>query len=364
MVIKMNNKTKSCILIIASFVIGGAFTYSILKFSPAGAVTRTITKNGQVITEKNSLAPSVEKVQDAVVMIESYQDEQLASTGTGFVYKMDDKYAYILTNQHVINGGTSINVVLRSDEQLEAKVMGGDEYLDLAVLRVDNKSVTTEVKLAEKDETRLGDTVFTIGTPLGSDYRGSVTAGVLSGKDRLVTVNVNTSGSGDWVMKVLQVDAAVNPGNSGGPLFNVNGDVIGIISMKLVQEEIEGMGFAISSELVKNHLDALEKGDDIVWPVMGISMTNANNQSGFFNFNIEEETTDGVLVAGVEKNSGADKAGIKEGDIIVKINGEDTSNSAYLRYELYKYKPGDTIDVTYIRDKKEHTVKVKLQKAD
>lgn len=364
MVIKMNNKAKLCVLIIASFVIGGAFTYSILKFSPDGAVTRTITKNGQVITEKNSLASSVEKVQDAVVMIQAYQGEQLASTGTGFVYKMDDKYAYILTNQHVINGGDSINVVLNTAEVLKAKVMGGDEYLDLAVLRVDNKKVTTNVKIAEKDETRLGDTVFTIGTPLGSAYRGSVTAGVLSGKDRLVTVNVNTTGSGDWVMKVLQVDAAVNPGNSGGPLFNVNGDVIGIISMKLVQEEIEGMGFAISSDLVKNHLDSLEKGEEIEWPVMGISMTNADSQSSFFNFGIQAEPTNGVLIAGVEDGSGAEKAGIKKGDIITKINGEETSNAAYLRYELYKYKPGDTIEVTYLRDKKEHTTKVKLEKAD
>ena len=358
----MNKNIKLCILVVASFIIGGAFTFTLFKFAPIG-VTQTITKNGQVITEKNSLASSVEKVRDAVVMIQAYKSEELISTGTGFIYKIDNNDAYILTNNHVTSGGDDIKVVLSTDEVITAKQMGSDEYLDLAVLKIDKSKVKTSVSIKDSSSTKEGDTVFTIGTPLGSDYRGSVTAGVLSGKDRLVTVSVNgMSSSGDWVMKVLQMDAAVNPGNSGGPLFNVNGDVIGIISMKLVKEEIEGMGFAISSEIVMNHLDSLEKGKEIEWPVMGITMAN---QSALFRYGDEEsEVQNGVIIASVEDNSGAADAGIKKGDIIVKINGEETKNAAYLRYELYKYRPGDVIEVTYIRDKKENTTKVKLQKAD
>ncbi len=363
----MNKNIKLCVLIVASFIIGGAFTFTLFKFAPVG-VTQTITKNGQVITEKNSLASSVEKVKDAVVMIQSYKDEELISTGTGFIYKIDDNSAYILTNNHVTSGGDDIKVVLSTDEVLTAKQMGADEYLDLSVLKIDKSKVKTFVSLKGSSSTKEGDTVFTIGTPLGSDYRGSVTSGVLSGKDRLVTVSVNSmSSSGDWVMKVLQMDAAVNPGNSGGPLFNVNGDVIGIISMKLVKEEIEGMGFAISSEIVMNHLDDLEKGKEIEWPVMGVSMANASDQAAMYRYSDEKdgsEVQNGVIIASVEDDSGAAKGGLKKGDIIVKINGEEIKNAAYLRYELYKYSPGDTIDITYIRDKKEHNTKVKLQKAD
>ncbi len=325
---------------------------------------QTITKNGQVITEKNSLASSVDKVKDAVAMIQVYKNEELVSTGTAFIYKIDDKYAYLLTNNHVTASGEDVKIVLSNDSVVDGKVMGSDEYLDLAVVRISKDKATTYVTLKESASAREGDTVFTIGTPLGSDYRGSVTAGVLSGKDRLVTVSVNGMSSGDWVMKVLQMDAAVNPGNSGGPLFNVNGDVIGIISMKLVQEEIEGMGFAISSEIVMNHLDSLENGKKIEWPVMGVSMANASDEAAMYRYANSTETQDGVIIASVEDGSGAAKAGLQKGDIIIKINGEETKDAAYLRYELYKYRPGDTIDVTYIRNKKEDTVKVKLQKAD
>ncbi len=360
----MNKNIKLCILIIASFILGGALTYTILRFSPEGNITQTITKNGQVITEKNSLAASVEKVKDAVVMMQAYKGGELASTGTGFVYKIEDKYAYVLTNQHVVNGGDEVKVVLSNDEVKDGKIMGHDEYLDLAVIRIEKGNNMTYVSLKESASTKEGDTIFTIGTPLGSSYRGSVTAGVLSGKDRLVTVSVNGMSSGDWVMKVLQMDAAVNPGNSGGPLFNVNGDVIGIISMKLVQEEIEGMGFAISSEIVMNHLDTLEKGKEIEWPVMGITMANASDQAAMYRYGNTTKSSDGVIIASVEDGSGAEKAGIKKGDVIIKINGEETRNAAYLRYELYKYKPGDTIDVTYTRDGKENTTKVKLEKED
>lgn len=359
----MNKNIKLGIVIVASFILGGAFTFSLLRFASDGSVTQTITKNGQVITEKNSLASSVEKVKDAVVMIETYENDELSGTGTGFVYKIGEKNAYILTNNHVVNGGTSVKVVLPDDTEVDGKVLGSDGYLDLAVISIDKSVATTTVNLKESATTKEGDTVFTIGTPLGSSYRGSVTAGVLSGKDRLVTVSVNGSSSGDWVMKVLQMDAAVNPGNSGGPLFNVNGDVIGIISMKLVQEEIEGMGFAISSEIVMNHLESLEKGEEIEWPVMGVAMANVSDQAAMYRYGQEgSKVKQGVVIASVEDKSGAADAGLEKGDIIVKINGEETRDAAYLRYELYKYKPGNIIEVTYIRNDKEHTAKVKLQK--
>ena len=168
-------------------------------------------------------------------------------------------------------------------------------------------------------------------------------------------------------MEVLQTDAAINPGNSGGPLFNVNGEVIGIISMKLVQTEVEGMGFAIPIEYATSKLETLEKGETIEWPLLGVQMVNVSdalNSYRYSNYNIPEGVESGVIVVGIEKGTGAEHSDLQEGDIIAKINDEEVENSAYLRYELYKYSPGDKITVTYLRDGKEHTTQVTLSKSE
>ena len=199
---------------------------------------------------------------------------------------------------------------------------------------------------------------------MGYDYRGSVTSGILSGKDRMVSLSVSGTTSEDWVMKVLQIDAAINPGNSGGPLLNVNGEVIGVNSMKLVQDEIEGMGFAIPIEIAMAHVSELEQGKKIEWPMIGISMVNVSDATSLYRYNIkiDNNITEGVVVADISAGSGAAKSDLKAGDIITKLNGEKVKNSAYLRYELYKNKPGDSIELTYIRNGKEHTTKVTLTK--
>ena len=190
--------------------------------------TTVVKENGKVIVEDGSLADAVEKVYDAVVLIQGFQNNQLASTGTGFIYKTDNNKAYIMTNHHVISDMSDIKIVLSDDTEISGKVLGSDEYLDLAVISVDKKHIKAVATIGDSTKMRLGDTVFTIGSPLGYSYRGSVTAGRLSGKDRMVSVSVGNSNSNDWVMRVLQTDAAINPGNSGGPLLNSNAEVIGI----------------------------------------------------------------------------------------------------------------------------------------
>lgn len=355
-------------LIIFSFVIGGIVTLSILKWTPIldqiiGNRNTVITKNGTQVYEKGSLAASVEKIYDAVVVVQSYANNQLASTGTGFVYKTDDKYGYILTNQHVVSSASKVNVLFTNDKEVETTILGGDEYLDLAVLRVPKEEVTMVANIGSSEKVSIGDTIFTVGSPLGIDYRGSVTSGILSGKDRMVSVNVSNTRSSDWVMRVLQIDASINPGNSGGPLLNVNGEVIGICSMKLVDDEIEGMGFAIPIEYAMNHADSLEKGEAIKWPVLGIRMANTTDTATLrqYGINVNSKITSGTVVVEAVKDSAAEKAGIKKGDVITKINGNNVKNYAYLRYELYQHQAGDTIEITYIRDNKEHTTKVTLQ---
>ena len=216
------------------------------------------------------------------------------------------------------------------------------------------------------DKSTVGDTVFTVGSPEGSDYAGTVTKGILSAKDRLVEVALSNSQTSDYYMQVLQTDAAINPGNSGGPLCNTNGEVIGITNMKLVDDTVEGMGFAIPIEDALKVAEVLEKDGKVSRPYIGISMLDLSNsyylwQSGIM---VPENVNNGVAVVKVESNSPADKAGIKKGDIITKLAGKDTKSLADFRYELYKHSPNDSVEVTYIRDGKEQKTKLTLGKSE
>lgn len=376
---KTSNGFKTFILIVFSFIVGGMVMLALLKWTPIikeaigstnGTSTNTITKSGTTVYEKSSLAASVEKIYDAVVMVQTYTDDTLVSTGSGFVYKEDSNYYYILTNHHVIESGKKVVLTLYDDSTVEAKVLGSDEYLDLAVLRINKDKKLLVATIGSSTKTSVGDTVFTIGNPMGATYKDSVTSGVLSGKDRLVTVSTTSnsssySSSPDWVMKVLQIDASINAGNSGGPLLNVNGEVIGICSMKLVNSSIEGMAFAIPIEYAMDNIDALEKGKKIEWPYLGVGMANVTDTATLYSNDIalDSDITEGVVVIKVVDGSAAAKSDLKKGDIITKIDNESTKSVAYLRYALYQHKAGDTVTITYTRSGKEHTTKVTLGKS-
>lgn len=330
--------------------------------STSNGICYTACENKVTINEKG-ISDAVEKIYDAVVLVENYKDNQVYLTGTGFFYKIDEKYGYILTNYHVINGNTSINIVLSDETQTEGIYLGGDEYLDIAIVAVDKDKVLKVAEIGNSGNTSLGDTVFTVGTPIDYEYRGTVTRGILSGKNRLVSVNASKTNTNDaFVMKVLQTDAAINPGNSGGPLVNVNGEVIGINSLKLAKEEIEGMGFAIAIEDVMIHVPTLEKGKKIQRPLLGISMVNVTDKYTLYQLGIKIDTkiNTGVVVTSVENNSSVFGV-LKVGDVVVKLNDVETPTLAYLRYQLYRHKIGEEITLTYIRDGKEITSNVTLK---
>ena len=367
----MKSKATMMLTIVVSFIIGGIFTYSIIgqpykaPSTNGNGVCYTQCTNKVQIDEKG-ISESVNKIYDAVVLIENYKNGQLSSTGTGFVYKVDDKYGYIMTNQHVVSGASEIKLYLSNGEEIDGTILGGDTYLDLAIVRMDKEKVLKVAEIGNSTNSSLGDTVFTVGNPLGKTYHNSVSRGTLSGLDRLVSVSTSGS-SDDWIMKVLQTDAAVNPGNSGGPLVNSNGEVIGVISLKLVEDQIEGMGFAIPIEFAMSHVDTLEQGKAIERPMLGISMLNVGAdafqlyQNGIM---LDQSITSGVVVVSIQENSGASRSDLKKGDVITKINGEVVTNAATLRYELYKNNIGDTIEVTYIRGKEELKTKITLTKND
>ncbi len=366
-----SERIKEAVLIIVSFVIGGVLTFVIIGGEDLISNNSSSTNSGltcssadctKVVVDESGISEAVEKVYDGVLMVRNYQNDEVASTGTSFVYKIEGDYAYVMTNQHVVEGADRVTLITSNDEEVEGEVLGGDTYVDIAIVRIKKVDGLVALQLGNSENASLGDLVFTIGSPLGYEYRGSVSTGHLAGKDRLVSVSTGNTSSSDWVMKVLQTDAAINPGNSGGPLMNTNGEVIGVISMKFVQTEVEGMGFAIPIEYINSKIETLEKGESIEWPLLGVSMINVSDAKGSYryNFDIPNDIDSGVVVAGIESGSGAADSDLREGDIITKLNGEKVQDSAYLRYELYKYSVGDTIEITYIRDGKEHTTKVAL----
>lgn len=359
----MKNKIGYIISIVLSLLIGAliaVFTLDYLNDNNNENQKITTTLKEVNITESNTLTSSLEKIYDSVVVIQSYgNNSKLISTGTGFFYKKDSKNGYIITNQHVIQKVKTIKVTNIEGLEVEAKVLGNDEYSDIAVLSVPTSSVLQVAKIGDSSKTSIGDTVFTVGSPLGIKYMGTVTKGILSGKNRQVTVKLS---NGSFVMDVMQTDAAINPGNSGGPLLNINGEVIGITSLKLVQDEIEGMGFALPIESVMNSINKLENGVSVDRPIFGVQLIDLDSESilDSYNINIDKTITKGAVIVKVEDDTPAKKANLKKGDVIIKINNDTINDTAHFRYCLYKYSINDTIKITYLRNNKEYNINVKL----
>ena len=345
---------------VVTLVVSVGAMFMLMKFYP-NEIVKTITEKNVNVTD-TGISESVNKVKDSVVVIETYTKGSLVGTGTGFVYDKDDKNGYIMTNHHVIESGDTIKITYSNDSETTATVVGSDEFADIAVLKVDKNTVLSTATIGKSSDINVGDTVFTIGSPMGIEYKGTVTKGILSGKDRLVSVSVGNSNSADWIMNVMQTDAAINPGNSGGPLCNANGEVIGINSMKIVQTTIEGIGFAIPIEDAVMYAESLRENGKINRPYVGVSMINASNtmQLLYSGIRLDKDITEGVVVVDVEKSSPASKAGIKSEDVIVKVGNDKVASVAEFRYRLYSYEVGDTVELTVNRDGQEKTFKVKL----
>lgn len=362
---KPKSKLGFYILVAAlALVLGAALTS--IYFEVYGSNNHKKTNNGifkKVTVDDTGIADAVEKVYDSVVVVENLQKGTLVGTGSGFVYKEANGKGYILTNAHVTENATEIYVSFTDNRRVEAKLVGSDSYADVALLSVDAKEIISVAEIGDTEKLRLGDTTFAVGAPLDYElYSWTVTRGIISGKNRLVEVSVGNSNTADYVMKVLQTDTAINNGNSGGPLCNANGEVIGITNMKLASSAIEGMGFAIYIEDAINYAEMFIQGKTKQHPYLGIAMYNlADIKSSLMGFNINTDLTTGVYVYSVEEGSAADKAGLKNGDIIVKFDGQDIKTAAYLRYNLYQHEPGDKVEIVYNRNGKEKKTTVTLK---
>lgn len=357
----MRNKTTYIIIAIISFFMGVMGTIYMIKYIPENVVTKETEKTVN-ITETNTIKSSIDKIYDAVVLVETYTNDNQVSSGTGFIYKKNEETSYLITNHHVIEKGNKYKITLTNKEEIDAVLLGSDAYSDIAVLSIPSTSVTQVATLGESSKSVIGDTVFAVGSPLGKEYMGTVTKGILSGKERTVTV---TSQNNSIMLEVLQTDAAINPGNSGGPLVNINGEVIGVNSMKLVENEIEGMGFSIPIELVTSLLEKLEKGEKIIRPLIGVEMTEVANAYYLYRQGIlvPEEINKGVVVINVTKDYPAEKSGLTKGDIILSINDIEVNDSAHFKHLLYKYDIGSTIKIKYYRNNKILETSIKLEKS-
>lgn len=357
---KSNNKIRSAVILMVAFFLGAIGMFALVKYSPLN-ITENITKTVKDVTITDTgIADAVEKVYDSVVTIETYRKDKLYATGTGFVYKNENGKGYILTNNHVIESADAVRVVFTNNNSVEAKIVGSDKYADIAVLIVDSKNVLSVASIGNNSSSRIGDTVFAVGAPIDSSaYSWTVTRGILSGKDRMVEVSLTNSSVSDWVMSVLQTDAAINSGNSGGPLSNSNGEVVGITSMKLASSQIEGMGFAIPIEDALWYAEKFEKGESIERPYLGVSMYNLSD----ILIRVDAPVTSGVYIDKVESGSPADEAGLKSGDIIVKLGDADITSLAFLKYQLYKHNVGDTVSISYYRGSELKTTNIHLSKA-
>lgn len=303
----------------------------------------------------------VKKVNRSVVTIEVFANGCNSSTGSGVVYEEDkDKY-YIVTNHHVVNGGNQINVLFNDGNSVEAKLLGSDQYTDLAVLSIDKPDFeVAPIKIGDSNLLDVGETVLAIGSPLGSNFEGSTTKGIVSGTNRIVSVDLDEDGAEDWDMNVIQVDAAINPGNSGGALINLAGELVGITSMKI--SSTDGMGFAIPITEAMHTLTQLKNDGKVIRPVLGvqvIAMGGLTTAQRYYN-RIESDSNEGMYIYSIQEGSAASRSDLKEGDIIIGFDGENITTYKSFLASLYSKSVGDTVILTVERDGKTKDIEVTL----
>lgn len=287
-------------------------------------------------------------------------------TGSGIVYKIEGERAFIVTNQHVIegasSGSTEVDVTLSDGSRVAAEFVGEDTLTDLAVLTIEAENVDTVADFGDSNTLQAGEPAIAIGNPLS--FEGSVTLGIISAVDRSIPVDSIGDGQPDWEAEVLQTDAAINPGNSGGALLNIQGEVIGINSMKIALQAVEGIGFAIPTALAEPIIEDLEEHGEVRRPQMGIVLRSLQEIPSFHwesTLGLPEDISGGVYVADVEPGSPAAEAGLEEADVITALDDTEILEATDLRRYLYtEIEVGDTMEVTFYRDGEEQTVEMEL----
>jgi serine protease Do len=294
---------------------------------------------------------------------DSGNGESAAGTGSGVIYKKVGNKAYVVSNHHVIEGASKLEVSLEDGTKLPAKLLGSDIWTDLAVLEIDGSKVKEVAEFGDSDTLKTGEPVIAIGNPLGPTFSGSVTKGIISGVKRTIPTDINQDGVVDWQAEVLQTDAAINPGNSGGALINIAGQVVGINSMKISQEAVEGIGLSIPINSAKPIINDLEKYGTVKRPYMGVDLKSVAEIPAYYQqeaLKLPKDVNYGVALRQVVAGSPADKAGLRELDVIVEMDGKKINDVIELRKHLYQKKIGDQLHVKYYRAGKLQDATLKL----
>ena len=385
----MKKNLKKCgqllLVILISFFSGilGTFTTLQLSQKQNSGTTTTTTVSKTAVKNENSITQAVDKVKDAVVSIITYSGnsqssfvgsddtdtdsntEQVNSEGSGVIYKKDDNNAYLVTNTHVINGAKKLDIRLADGTKVPGEIVGSDTYSDIAVVKISSEKVSTVAEFGDSSQLAVGEIAIAIGSPLGSEYANTVTQGIVSSLNRHVSLK---SEDGQAIStNAIQTDTAINPGNSGGPLINIQGQVIGITSSKIASNggtSVEGLGFAIPANDVKNIIKQLEKDGKVTRPALGIHMVNLTNLStaDLQKLKLPDNVTSGVAVRSVQKNMPAN-GHLQQYDVITKVDDTKISSTTELQNALYSHSIGDEMTVTYYRNGKEETTKIKLDKS-
>lgn len=375
------------IIILIGFLSGALGSFVTLQLyqkqvsQAANNTTNTVTQTSY--KNENATTQAVNKVKDAVVSVITYSanrqnsvfgndetdtdtdSQQVASEGSGVIYKKNGKDAYLVTNTHVIKGASKVDIRLADGTKVPGEIVGSDTFSDIAVVKISSEKVTTVAEFGDSSKLNVGETAIAIGSPLGSEYANTVTQGIISSLNRNVSLK---SQDGQAIStKAIQTDTAINPGNSGGPLINIQGQVIGITSSKIASNggtSVEGLGFAIPSNDAQNIIKQLESDGKVTRPALGIQMVNLANigANDLRKLNIPSSVTSGVVVKSVQSSMPA-SGHLEKYDVITKVDDKDISSSTDLQSALYNHSIGDTIKITYYRNGKEETTTVKLDKS-
>lgn len=409
-----NRSTKKTITIVAVSAllgggVGGGVVYALNNMNQTSS-TITATNNSKkagtakisniTVNQSSAAETAFNKVKGAVVSVVNMQKEQqndntlnsfgtlfgdgssnnnnsnnnkdqIYSEGSGVIYQKGAGKAYIVTNNHVVAGSDKTEVILSNGTKINAHIVGTDPVTDLAVLSIPDNKVTTVATFGNSADIKAGESVLAIGSPLGSQYATSVTEGIISATNRTVPVQNEQTGVQTGTATVIQTDAAINPGNSGGALINLAGQVIGINSMKLAsagngQGSVEGMGFAIPSNEVVTIINQLVENGKVTRPALGVSIIGLSQVSTASQqqvLKLPSSVTQGVVLVKVNHDSAAARAGLKQYDVIVSIDGQQITSVADLQTQLYKHNVGDKVKVGYYHNGKLAYTTVTLQAA-
>ncbi|WP_405080982.1 S1C family serine protease [Paenibacillus chitinolyticus] len=315
----------------------------------------------------NAVVQAAERVKLAIVSIVNLQPNdknELKQTGigSGIVFEKNGSKVRIVTNYHVVDGGKQFEVYTASGEKKKAELLGKDQITDLAVLETDASNLTSIAEFGDSGSLKAGETVIALGNPLGLGFSPTVTKGIVSSPKRSIPISFAMDGQYDWEMELIQTDASINQGNSGGALVNLNGQVVGINSLKISDMGVEGLGFAIPIKDAEPVIRSLIDNHKVIRPLMGVSTQELQLFQGTEELKLPADVKSGLIV--IEASGPAKSAGLKSEDVIVAINGKKVETTVQLRKFLYnESKIGDKIEVAYYREGKKQKTDLTLAEA-